>query len=128
MAPRDYARAINLARIALGLSLLLAPRRSASAWVGADAHRPGTAVIARAHGVRDAVVGVIALQTVDDPLYGPRCQRLAGLCDAVDLGATLMARRSLPRTGVLVGLLAGVGLAGQLWVAEQLRSAGSPVG
>jgi hypothetical protein len=123
MSPRDYARAINVGRIVLGLSLLLAPRRSAGAWIGADAARAGTAAVARAQGIRDVVVGVIALQTVDDPLYGPRCQRLAGLCDAVDLGATVAARRSLPRTGVLVGMLAAVGLAGQLWVAARLAAA-----
>jgi hypothetical protein len=127
MSPREYARVLNVGRIALGLSLLLAPRLSARAWIGADAARPGTAAVARAHGVRDAVIGVIALQTIDDPLYGPRCQRLAGLCDAVDLGATVAARRSLPPTGILVGLLAAVGLAGQLWVAAEL-AAGSPSG
>jgi hypothetical protein len=125
MSPREYARVLNVGRIALGLSLLLAPRLSARAWIGADAARPGTAAVARAHGIRDAVLGVIALQTIDDPLYGPRCQRLAGLCDAVDLGATVAARRSLPPTGILVGLLAAVGLAGQLWVAAEL-AAGPP--
>jgi hypothetical protein len=125
MSPREYARVLNVGRIALGLSLLLAPRLSARAWIGADAARPGTAAVARAHGIRDAVLGVIALQTIDDPLYGPRCQRLAGLCDAVDLGATVAARRSLPPTGILVGLLAAVGLAGQLWVAAGL-AAGPP--
>jgi hypothetical protein len=125
MSPREYARVLNVGRIALGLGLLLAPRLTARAWIGADAGRPGTAVVARAHGVRDAVVGVIALQTLDDPLYGPRFQRLAGLCDAVDLGATLAGRRSLPPTGILVGLLAAVGLAGQLWVAAEL-AAGPP--
>jgi hypothetical protein len=123
MSPREYARVLNVGRIALGLSLLLAPRLSARAWIGADAARPGTAAVARAHGIRDAVLGVIALQTIDDPLYGPRCQRLAGLCDAVDLGATVDARRSLPPTGILVGLLAAVGLAGQLWVAAELAAA-----
>ena len=125
MSPREYARVLNVGRIALGLTLLLAPRLSARAWIGADAARPGTAAVARAHGVRDAVLGVIALQTIDDPLYGPRCQRLAGLCDAVDLGATVAARRSLPPTGALVGLLAAAGLVGQLWVAAEL-AAGSP--
>jgi hypothetical protein len=125
MSPREYARVLNVGRIALGLSLLLAPRLGARAWIGADAARPGTAAVARAHGVRDAVIGVIALQTIDDPLYGPRCQRLAGLCDAVDLGATVAARRSLPPTGALVGLLAAAGLVGQLWVAAEL-AAGQP--
>jgi hypothetical protein len=123
MSPREFARALNVGRIALGLSLLLAPRLSARAWIGADAARPGTAAVARAHGIRDAVLGVIALQTIDDPLYGPRCQCLAGVCDAVDLGATVAARRSLPPTGILVGLLAAVGLAGQLWVAAELAAA-----
>jgi hypothetical protein len=129
MSPRDVARVLNVGRIVLGLSLAVAPRTTARGWIGADADRPGTAVVARAHGIRDAVVGVVALQTVDDPLYGPRCQRLAGLCDAVDLGATLAARRSLPWTGtVLVSAMAAVGVAGQLWVARRLGAATPPGG
>ena len=129
MSPRDYARVLNVGRIVLGLSLVVAPRRAARTWIGAAADRPGTAVVARAHGIRDAVIGVIALQTVDDPLYGPRCQRLAGLCDAVDLGATLAARRSLPWTGtVLISVMAAIGLRGQLWVAGRLGPAAAPDG
>jgi hypothetical protein len=128
MAARDVARTLNVGRIALGASLALAPRLTARGWIGADADRPGTQTVARAHGVRDAVIGVIALQTIDDRRYGPRWQLLAGLCDAVDLGATLAARRSLPPTGLLVGLLAAVGLAGQLWVAAQLAAAAAEGG
>ncbi|HVL30956.1 MAG TPA: hypothetical protein VM299_01865 [Solirubrobacteraceae bacterium] len=123
MPPRDVARALNIGRIALGTCLVLAPRRTARAWLGRDADRPGTAVVARAHGVRDAVVGAIALHTLDSEQVGPRCQRVLAICDAVDFGATLAARRQLPRSASLVAALAAAGVAGQLWVAGRLGSA-----
>jgi hypothetical protein len=124
VSPRDVARALNVGRVALGLGLVLAPRRSLRVWIGADADRPGTAVVARAHGIRDALLGTIALQTLDPPQAALRYHSSLAVCDAVDLGATLAARRSLPRTGtVLVSALAAVGVAGQLWVAAQLGAA-----
>jgi hypothetical protein len=123
MAPRDVARVLNVGRIALGLSLVVAPRRAARGWIGADADRPGTQVVARAHGIRDALVGAIALHTLENAQVAPRYQATLAICDAVDLGATIAARRSLPRTGVvLVGGMAAAGLVGQLWVAAKLRA------
>jgi hypothetical protein len=124
MPPRDVARALNIGRIALGLSLVLAPRRTGRVWIGADADRPGTGVVLRAHGIRDALLGALALHTLDAPQVGPRYQATLAVCDGVDLGATLAARRSLPWTGtVLVSAMAATGLAGQLWVAQRLAAA-----
>ena len=74
MPPRDVARALNIGRIALGLSLVLAPRRTGRVWIGADADRPGTGVVLRAHGIRDALLGALALHTLDAPQVGPRYQ------------------------------------------------------
>ena len=129
MAPRDVARALNVGRIGLGLSLVLAPRRTLRTWIGGDADRPGTVVVARAHGIRDALLGVVALQTLDDPQTALRYHSSLAICDAVDLGATLAARRALPWTGtVLVSALAAVGVCGQLWVAAQLGAAAQPAG
>jgi hypothetical protein len=127
MSPRDYARALNVGRIVLGLSLVVAPRRTARAWIGPDADRPGTAVVARAHGIRDGLLGAIALHTLDNPQVAPRYQATLAVCDAVDLGATLAARRSLPWTGtVLVSAMAATGVVGQLWVARRLGAATPP--
>ena len=51
---------------------------AARVWIGPDAGRPGTTVIARAHGIREAVVGAIGLHTIDNPQVGPRWQRTPG--------------------------------------------------
>jgi hypothetical protein len=112
-------------RIAVGAALMVAPRVSTRAWLGDDAERPGTQVVARAMGVRDLVTGGIALHTLGNPDIGPRWQRTLAGVDAVDLLATLAARRALPRTGVaLVVAMASVGIAGQLWAAQGLRTSG----
>lgn len=126
MSPREVARVLNVGRIALGLSLVAAPRLTARPWLGSDAARPGTRAALRAQGIRDAVLGGLALHTLDAPQAGPRYQAALAVCDAVDLGATVAARRSLPSTGVLVGLLAATGVAGQLWVAAKLAAAAPP--
>ena len=126
MSARDVARFINAGRIALGAALMVAPRLTTRLWLGEDAGRPGTQVIARAMGVRDVVTGAIALHTVDHPQIGPRWQRTLAGVDAVDLLATLAARRALPRVGVaLVVVMATAGVAGQLWAAEGLADAPS---
>jgi hypothetical protein len=124
MAPREVARALNRGRIAVGLALVLLPRRAARGWIGGVADDPGVQALARAHGIRDALLGALALHTIDNPQAGPRYQATLAICDAVDLGATLAARRSLPWTGrVLVSAMAATGVAGQLWVAARLRAA-----
>ena len=123
MTGREVARLLNVGRVALGVGLVIAPRRLLRTWIGADADRPGTAVVARAHGTRDAVLGALALHTLDHPQVGPRYQRTVALCDAVDFGVTVMARRSLPRSSALVALMAIGAVGAQLWAASELASA-----
>ena len=125
MTPRDVVRAINAGRVALGVGLLVAPRRSARVWIGDDGRLPGVAVVSRAHGSREVLLGGLALHTAGDARFAPRFQRALTACDAVDLVATLAARRSLPRTSVAVALLAAVAMAGQLWAAPRLARTGS---
>lgn len=122
MDARTAARALAAGRLALGIGLLVAPTRFTRTWLGPEAAAaPSTRVLARALGVRDAILGAITLHTVDHPEVGPRWLRMCAAADAVDYLATVGARRSLPTAGwVGVGALAkgaavaGVVLAGQL--------------
>jgi hypothetical protein len=124
MPPREVARALNRGRIAVGLALVLLPRRAARGWIGGVADNPGVQALARAHGIRDALLGALALHTIDNPQAGPRYQATLAICDAVDLGATIAARRSLPWTGRWgVAAMAAGGMVTQVWVAAQLRTA-----
>jgi hypothetical protein len=116
----NVARALAVGRVAIGAGLLVAPKL-ASGWVGDDASRESAQVLTRALGVRDMAMGLIALHTAAHPQVGPRWQRTLAGCDAVDLTATLLARRSLPAQGVAgVAVIAGVAIAGELWAASQL--------
>jgi len=125
VSPRDVARLIAGGRIAIGTALLLAPRLATRPWIGKDAGRPGAKVLARAMGARDVVIGAIALHTLGNPQVAPRWQKAGAAVDAVDLAATLAARRELPRGGVvLVVPMATFGIAGQLWAAASLGHAG----
>jgi hypothetical protein len=125
MAPRDVVRAINAGRVALGVGLLVAPRRSGRGWIGDDARLPGVAVVARAHGSREVLLGGLALHTAANARFAARMQHALAAVDAVDLVATLAARRSLPRTSIGVGLIAAIALAGELWAAPRLAQPGS---
>jgi hypothetical protein len=123
MVARDVVRAIDAGRVALGVGLVLAPRRGARVWIG-DVDGPGIAVLARAHGTREIVLGALALHAPDDR----RLQGALACCDAVDLAVTVAARRSLPRASVLVALLAAVGMVGQAWAARRLVEQAPPSG
>lgn len=122
--PRLPVRCSAVLRIALGASFILKPRRGAArSWIGDDAARPAATVLTRALGIRDIVTAVVSLRTVDDPQLGPNWQRTLAVCDAVDLGATLAARRSLPRSGVASTIVqATILIVGQLWAAQYLAS------
>jgi len=124
MPARELARVFAAGRIAIGAALLVAPRLSLGIWIGRDAAAGATAPVARALGVREVVLGAMALHTLDRPQVAARWLRALAACDAVDLAATIAAGRSLPVYGrVLIAAMAGTGAAGQLWVATQLDAA-----
>jgi hypothetical protein len=119
---RDAARQYAAGRVALGAGLLLAPGVIGRPWLGAAALEPGGRVALRALGVRDLIIGAIAVHTVDHPEVAPRWQRACALADGVDLAATLAARPSLPPVGsALVAAMAAAGTAAGLLLAEALR-------
>ena len=102
MDARTAARALAAGRLALGIALIVAPTRFTRAWVGPEAAAaPSTRVLARALGIRDAILGAITLHTVDHPEVGPRWLRMCAAADTVDFLATAAARKSLPRSGVI---------------------------
>jgi hypothetical protein len=122
MHPRTVARTIAIGRVAFGAAILIAPRLVGRAWVGQHADAPGATVLARGLGVRDVVLGMIALHTVDHPEVGPRWQRTLAACDLVDLASTLAVRESVPGPSLAVGTAVASGAAAaELWAAERLR-------
>lgn len=93
--------AISLGRVALGLGLLVAPERIARSWVGPLGSEPSVAVLARAVGARDVVLGAgaaAALLSGDGSARGWLLAQAAS--DSGDLVATLLARDALPTLGV----------------------------
>jgi hypothetical protein len=97
-------------RIAFGGTAILAPARFGRGWVGKDANSDGFGVFARAMGVRDLGIGAGTLQALKsgnrEALHTWLVVGLAA--DAVDLGATLVARERLPRHAVpMLAVMAG---------------------
>ena len=110
MSARDAARAIAAGRVLVGAAFLVAPALAGRGWIGDDAERPGVQAIFRALGIRDLILGLLTLHVVDRPGIGPRTVATCAAADAVDFGATLAARESLPPTAA-VGALAVAGSA-----------------
>ncbi|MGI8802674.1 MAG: hypothetical protein ACR2KV_10960 [Solirubrobacteraceae bacterium] len=123
MNPRLGARVIAIGRVAFGAGLLIAPGRIGAGWLGDIAERGAMRHVLRGFGVRDVVIGMIAMHTVDNPQVGPRWQKTCAACDAVDAVGALMAARDLPLRGALgVALLGGGAAAAGLWCAGQLAA------
>lgn len=127
MSPRDVARVLAAGRIAIGAALLATPRLSLGVWIGRDAAVAGAvAPVGRALGIREVVLGGMLLHTIDRPQVAVRWLRAVAVCDAVDLVATVAARRALPGPGrPLIVVLAGSAAAAQIWAARELASATS---
>src|SRR3712207_4118663 len=119
---REAARAIAFGRIAFGVGALVAPRLMAGAWVGGDGRTDGAAVLTRALGVRDLLLGFMALHTLDHPEVAARWQASLAGCDAVDGLASL--RAGVPVVGVFALGTAAVEAA----ISQQLRSAAASAG
>jgi hypothetical protein len=115
MTPRRGAWLLAAGRAALGVAVLAAPERVTSRWLGeANAQLPVVRDLARSLGARDLALGLATLQTIDDPVVGPRVQLLCALVDSADTLATIIARAAVPRKGVIgtvaiAGASAGAG-------------------
>jgi hypothetical protein len=108
VSPRQGARGLAVGRAAFGAALLIVPRTVAKGWLGEYAERPAAHALVRSVGVRDIVLGMVALHTLDHPEVGPRWLATCAVVDTVDLLATGAARSDLPAAGVAgTALLAG---------------------
>lgn len=110
MSPRRGAWLIAAGRTALGAVILVAPRQVTTHWLGEEnAALPVVGDLARGLAVRDLALGIVTLKTLEDPVLGPRVQFLCAVADSVDALATVLARKSLPRTGA-IGTVAIAGI------------------
>jgi hypothetical protein len=125
MTPRRGAQLLAAGRAALGVAVLLAPEQVTSRWLGeANAELPVVGDLARSLGARDLALGLATLQTLDDPVIGPRVQALCAVVDSVDVLATVLARTSLPRKGVYGTVaIAGAAAAGGFYCSHRLAHA-----
>jgi hypothetical protein len=107
---RILAVLISLGRLLFGVAFIAEPKLMERAWIGKQARLPGAQLLARAVGARDLVLGLGGLQALArDDGSAPPWLAAAGICDAVDFGATWAAGRGIPgqaRSGVLA--VAGV--------------------
>jgi len=125
VSPRRAAWLIAAGRVALGTAVLAAPERVMSRWLGADnARHGGVKNLGRGLAARDIGLGLAVLQTLDDPVVGPRVQLAVAFADAADAFSTLMERDSLPPVGALgtVAIAGGTAIAG-LYLAHRLAHA-----
>lgn len=126
MSPRRGAWLIAMGRIAIGASVLAAPERVMTRWLGGgNAAHPAVQDLGRGLAARDIGLALATLQTLDDPVVGPRVQVACAAADATDALATVLARRSLPLKGVVgtVAVAGGAAAAG-LWFARLLAREG----
>jgi hypothetical protein len=121
MDARTLARAQAAGRAAIGAALTIAPRVTATGWLGRDARRPATQVVVRALGARDLVIGLGVAYAAGQG-HGARPWLQAGtFADVVDLAATLRARDHLTPLGVAgVGSLAAGSAVLGLWLSREL--------
>ena len=92
---RQLVRALAYGRIAVGTSLVVAPGRAGTSWIGEAGRLPEVKVIARAFGVRDLAFGVGTLDALRGDAPARSWVALGMVSDLVDLAATTLALRSL---------------------------------
>jgi hypothetical protein len=109
---RQLAETVAWGRIAIGVTALLAPTVPLRPWVGRDfAWQPRAKLLARSLGARDLAlgIGVILALRHDAPVRG--WVEGAGVADAGDCLATLLAFGKLPKSGRWLVLLSAAGAA-----------------
>ena len=103
MNERDLAKSYAGGRVAIGLVLLLFPRRAMQGLWGAEAASPGMKFLARLVGARDVILGAGGLAALQDAAPGGSTAAVrpwmtyGAAADATDALATLLAYKHLPR-------------------------------
>src|SRR4051812_1343547 len=96
MDARGAAKLIALGRVGIGAALVAAPSVVNQRWIGPTGLRPEVGALGRAVGIRDVILGGLALHTLDHPQVGPRMIATCAVADLVDLGGVVAARRHIP--------------------------------
>ncbi len=122
MSTRRAAWLLAAGRAAIGAAVLLAPEATMSRWLGAEnARRGAVKALGRGLAARDLGLAVATIQTLDDPVIGPRVQLACALADGVDALATILEREELPPVAAAgtVAIAGGAALAG-LYLSHRL--------
>ena len=128
MNERELARAYAGGRIAIGILLMLFPRRLAKGlWGAAHAASPAVVFFSRLVGARDAILGLgtmAALQGEGTASVRP-WMSYGAAADGVDAVATLLAYRHLPKRKrfVLLTMAAGGAATGGYLMTRMLDDA-----
>ena len=88
-------------RVAFGAGMLLAPRKVAHGWIGDDVERPPVAVLVRAVGARDLILGGGALLALASGQPAKAWLQAGVAADLADTAITAAALGKLPRQGAL---------------------------
>lgn len=104
----DLARLLGAGRVTIGGTLLVAPG-TASSWAGPAAVDPGVKMLTRAAGIRDLLLGVLLLRALDQGAPVRTLLQFGAVADGVDLVATLVTFRHLPRRTRLAAVGAAAG-------------------
>jgi hypothetical protein len=107
---RQIAEAIALGRIAIGVVALVAPTVPLRPWVGRDfAWQPRAKLLARSLGARDLALGIGVMLALRHKAPVRGWVEGAGLADAGDTLATLLAFGKLPKGGRWLVLASAAG-------------------
>jgi len=115
---RSTVRALALGRIGIGVAALTFPGLVGRAWIGPVGSGRGVKALVRALGIRDAVIGIGTLVTLDDDRPVSHWLWYGVAVDAVDAVATVLAAGSIPKRALVsvvamasAGAVSGVRLA-----------------
>ena len=121
---RGIAEAIAVGRIAIGIVALVAPTVPLRPWVGRDfAWQPRAKLLARSLGARDLALGIGVMLALRHKAPVRGWVEGAGLADAGDTLATLLAFGKLPKSGRWLVLASAAGAAAAARVAAPLVDA-----
>jgi hypothetical protein len=115
VSTRRAAWLLAAGRAAIGAAVLLAPEATMSRWLGAEnARRGAVKALGRGLAARDLGLALATIQTLDDPVIGPRVQVACAFADGVDALATILERDELPPLAAAgtVAIAGGAAVAG----------------
>lgn len=90
---------------------MVAPAAWSRPWTGPGVDTPVAKLMARMFGVRELLLGIGVLTSLDDPRTAARWMQLGGIADAVDGAAVVAAWPHLPRAARYADVAMGFGAA-----------------